>query len=190
MLEWNIVKSSRPLFSWKYLADVTPHTTPVCHGMICDTKSSWYQNKVHISGLNHHLWQTMPTEEHIDYNKEDNEDDADDDANHHHGRVMFGLRQCCLWLYCLYPTQRWNRYDIIACSWVISALGVGGKDTDAVFCISCETLHLKNSSLWNEAIFIHYPTSRLVADKERLPSRTSTPSSSGSSTPSDVSTNL
>ena len=30
----------------------------------------------------------MPTEEHIDYNKEDNEDDADDDADYHHGHVV------------------------------------------------------------------------------------------------------
>ena len=38
----------------------------------------------------------MPTEEHIDYNKEDNEDDADDDADYHHGHVVW-CRQCSGW---------------------------------------------------------------------------------------------
>ena len=67
------------------------------------------------------------------------------------------------------PTQRSKRYDIIACSLVILALGVGDKDTEAVFCIRYEIIHLKNSSLCNEAIFTHHPHQKTIGCQREVP---------------------
>ena len=70
------------------------------------------------------------------------------------------------------------RCEIDACSRVISAFGVCDKDADAVFCISCKTLHLQDYVDDADALIFNFQavTSRLLVVKDRLPSRTITPS--------------